>query len=147
MSTIKHDTHSVTQGLEEYYLRFVSFLLLQKKILIDIGLQYELTPMQTLTLLLLEKPQPMHFLTTSFCCDASNVTGIVDGLQHKELVHRFESPEDRRIRMVELSEHGLKLRGTLLSHLIDKTNPNPIFTKLNAEELKVFFQLVDKVTQ
>jgi DNA-binding MarR family transcriptional regulator len=145
MSSIRHNNIMNEQDTRHYYLRFVEFLLLQKRTLADIGLLYDLTPMQTLALLLLEKPQPMHFLTTSFACDASNVTGIVDGLQHKELVNRFENPQDRRMRMVELSQHGRDLRAAILAHLTDEEDPNPVFSKLSQQELKTFFKLVDKV--
>jgi DNA-binding MarR family transcriptional regulator len=135
------------EDLKQYYLRFIDFLLLQKRILIDIGFRYDLTPMQTLALLLLDKPLPMRSLTTAFGCDASNVTGIVDGLQHKDLVQRYENPNDRRVRMIELSQSGAKLRNTLFTHLVNEVDPNPIFSKLNPQELKTFFQLLDKVTQ
>jgi DNA-binding MarR family transcriptional regulator len=133
--------------LKHYYLTFIDFLLQQKRVLLDIGIRYELTPMQSLALLFLSKPLPMHSLTAAFGCDASNVTGIVDGLQHKELVQRVEAPNDRRVRMLELSENGIKLRNTLFAQLIDEVDPNPIFSKLNPQELKMFFHLIDKVTQ
>lgn len=135
------------QDLKQYYLNFVGFLLQQKRVLIDIGLHFGLTPMQTLALLLLEKPLPMNSLTTTLGCDASNVTGIVDGLQNKDLVRRIENPEDRRMRMLILSKAGEKLRSTLFEHLIDEIDPNPIFSKLNQQELRTFFRLIDKVTQ
>jgi DNA-binding MarR family transcriptional regulator len=78
---------------------------------------------------------------------ASNITGIIDGLQHKNLVQRVENPADRRIRMLELSKAGTRLRDTLFANLIDEVDPNPIFSKLNSQELRTFFNLVDKVTQ
>jgi DNA-binding MarR family transcriptional regulator len=135
------------EDLKHYYLTFIDFLIQQKRVLIEIGLRYELTPMQTLALLLLDKPLPMRSLTATLGCDASNVTGIVDGLQHKNLVQRVEDPNDRRIRMLELSDTGIKLRDTLFAYLIDEVDPNPIFSKLNPQELQTFFHLIDKVTQ
>jgi DNA-binding MarR family transcriptional regulator len=146
MSNTLHNDTTMQQDLEQYYLRFIDFLLLQKRILIDIGLLYGLTPMQTMALLILDKQQPMSYLTATFNCDASNVTGIVDGLQAKHLVQRLENPDDRRVRIIELSQHGKELRNTLLKHLVDKSDPNPIFTKLNRQELKQFFGLIDKLT-
>jgi DNA-binding MarR family transcriptional regulator len=133
--------------LKRYYLNFINFLLQQKHVLVDIGLRHELTSMQTLALLLLENPLPMSSLTAALGCDASNVTGIIDGLQHKNLVKRIENPEDRRVRMLVLSQTGMKLRDKLFEQLIDEVDPNPIFSKLSLQELKTFFQLVDKVTQ
>lgn len=135
------------EDLKQYYLNFVNFLLQQKHILVDIGLHHDLTPMQTIALLQLDKPLPMGSLTTIFGCDASNVTGIVDGLQHKGLVNRVENPNDRRVRMLVLSKAGVKLRDTLLKQVVGAVDPNPIFSKLSLQELKTFFHLVDKVTQ
>jgi DNA-binding MarR family transcriptional regulator len=135
------------KDLKHYYLHFIDFLLQQKRVLIEIGFRYELTPMQTLALLLLDKPLPMRSLSATFGCDASNITGIIDGLQHKNLVQRVENPADRRIRMLELSKAGTRLRDTLFANLIDEVDPNPIFSKLNSQELRTFFNLVDKVTQ
>jgi DNA-binding MarR family transcriptional regulator len=137
----------IQEDLKQYYLSFIGFLLQQKRVLVEIGLRHGLTPMQTLALLLLDKPLPMGSLTTAFGCDASNVTGIIDGLQNKQLVQRYENPQDRRIRMLELSKNGAKLRNTLFVQLINEIDPNPIFSKLSAQELKTFFHLVDKVTQ
>jgi DNA-binding MarR family transcriptional regulator len=137
----------IQEDLKQYYLSFIDFLLQQKRVLVEIGLRHSLTPMQTLALLLLDKPLPMGSLTTAFGCDASNVTGIIDGLQNKQLVQRYENPQDRRIRMLELSKNGTKLRNALFVQLIDEIDPNPIFSKLSAQELKTFFRLVDKVTQ
>lgn len=135
------------EDFKRYYLNFVSFLLQQKHILVEIGAQYGLTSMQTLALLLLEKPLPMNSLTTIFGCDASNITGIVDGLHRKNLVDRVENPNDRRVRLLVLSTVGKELRDTLFKQLVDEVDPNPIFSKLSIQELKTFFQLVDKVTQ
>jgi DNA-binding MarR family transcriptional regulator len=133
--------------LKQYYLNFIDFLLQQKQVLIEIGIRYELTSMQTLALLLLDKPLPMSSLTAILGCDASNVTGIADGLQHKDLVQRVENPDDRRVRMLVLSDAGIKLRDALFTDLIDEIDPNPIFSKLSQDELKTFFRLIDKVTQ
>lgn len=133
--------------LKQYYLNFISFLLQQKHVLVDIGLQHELTSMQTLALLVLDKPLPMNSLTATLGCDASNVTGIIDGLQSKDLVKRIEDPDDRRVRVLVLSENGIRLRNALFKQLIDEVDPNPIFSKLSISELKTFFHLVDKVTQ
>jgi DNA-binding MarR family transcriptional regulator len=131
--------------LDTYYLQFMEFLMMQKRAFVELGMQYGLTSMQAITLLLLDTPRPMHYITTTFNCDASNVTGIVDGLQHKGLAGRYESTSDRRIRMVELKPEGRKLRDTLLKKVA--TDSNPIFSKLNTEELKTFFDLIRKTVQ
>jgi DNA-binding MarR family transcriptional regulator len=46
-------------------------------------------------------------------CDNSNVTGIVDGLEEKGLAMRRASEGDRRVKMIELTGAGRRLRARL----------------------------------
>jgi DNA-binding MarR family transcriptional regulator len=39
-------------------------------------------------------------------CDASNITGIVDRLEAKELVVRTADPGDRRVKLIERTRAG-----------------------------------------
>src|ERR1700745_2983962 len=66
-----------------------------------IAAEFELSPMQAHVLRLLEpgRPLPMRVLAGKLCCDASNVTGIVDRLEQRGLVERRASQKDRRVRM------------------------------------------------
>lgn len=131
--------------LETYYLTLIEFLLLSKRSVIDIGAQYKLTPMQSMTLLLLGEPQPMHNFTTLFNCDASNVTGIVDGLERKQLVSRYEDLNDRRIKMVKLESAGARIR----THFINKLTGQKsyIFSKLTSSEAATFINILTKITK
>jgi DNA-binding MarR family transcriptional regulator len=43
-------------------------------------------------------------------CDPSNVTGIVDTLEERNLAQRKPSESDRRVKVVELTSAGKKLR-------------------------------------
>lgn len=58
----------------------------------------------------LEQPRTMSELARALHCDNSNVTGIVDSLEEKDLAVRFPSEVDRRIKVVELTVRGEKLR-------------------------------------
>ncbi|MFD4412914.1 MarR family winged helix-turn-helix transcriptional regulator [Streptomyces sp. NPDC058475] len=51
-------------------------------------------------------PAPMRALAGTLRCDASNMTGIIDRLEARGLVHREPSPTDRRVKNVVLSEEG-----------------------------------------
>ncbi|MCX5207399.1 MarR family transcriptional regulator [Streptomyces sp. NBC_00237] len=51
-------------------------------------------------------PAPMRALATTLACDASNITGIVDRLEKRELVRREPSPTDRRVKNVVLTVAG-----------------------------------------
>lgn len=131
-------------SLEKYYLALIEFLLLSKRSVIDIGTEYKLTPMQSMTLLLLSEPRPMHSFTTVFNCDASNITGIVDGLERKQLASRYEDPKDRRIKMVKLEPAGTKIRTRFISKLTGKESY--ILSKLTKTEVTTFIAILTKIT-
>lgn len=46
----------------------------------------------------------------------SNVTGLVDRLEKRDLVARHGSPEDRRVWQVALTDEGRKMLGEILPH-------------------------------
>ena len=130
--------------LEQSYLALIEFLMLSKRQVIELGGEYGLSAMQALTLLLLDRPRPMNNFKTIFNCDASNVTGLVDGLEQKKLAARYESPTDRRIKMVELKPKGVDVRTTLLRKM---TGPHSyILSKLNSQEVSTFIALTQKIT-
>jgi DNA-binding MarR family transcriptional regulator len=70
--------------------------------------EHELTPPQYFALrnLALNGPQPMGAVATVLGCDPSNVTGIVDRLEARNLVERQASPEDRRRKLLALTPSG-----------------------------------------
>jgi DNA-binding MarR family transcriptional regulator len=129
---------------EETYLNLFKFLMLSKHRVIELGAEYDLTGMQTTTIFLLDKPKPMNSFRKIFNCDASNVTGLVDGLEQKKLATRYENKTDRRIKMVELEPKGRRVRSALLAKLM--TNDGPLLSRLNNEERRTFFHLVQKMT-
>jgi DNA-binding MarR family transcriptional regulator len=131
-------------SLEQSYLALVEFLMLSKQRLLEIGAKYHLSNMQTITLLLLEEPRPMGSLRHVFNCDASNVTGIIDGLEQKQLAKRYEVHSDRRVKMVKLLARGKHLRTTLLAHLT--SDDQYVLANLSPSEAKSFIDLVQKIT-
>jgi DNA-binding MarR family transcriptional regulator len=137
-------TDAPATSLEEAYLILIRFLMLSKHRAIELGSDYGLTGMQTFMLLLLEKPRPMYSFKKVFNCDASNVTGLVDGLEQKDLASRFENPEDRRLKMVELDKRGREIRRAMLKKIAARDGP--IFSRLTAEEFDDFIRLLQKIT-
>jgi DNA-binding MarR family transcriptional regulator len=133
------------ENLNASYLTILEFLAMAKKSLIEIGAQYQLTAMQSMALMLLSQPRPMHSFTEFFNCDASNVTGIVDGLERKKLVSRFEDKADRRIKMVKIESQGSAMRDVFIEKLCGGNSP--IFSKLSQSELATFLKLITKITQ
>jgi DNA-binding MarR family transcriptional regulator len=135
-----HDRINLTKS----YLALVEFLLLSKRNLIVVAEKLKITPVQAITLLLLDESRPMHSFTKIFHCDASNTTGIIDGLERKKLVGRFESPSDRRVKMIKITPKGAKIRESIIS---SQTNDDSfIIKKLSSSELSSFVKLIEKIT-
>lgn len=145
MSTINPKLASNRISTEEAFIVFIKFLMLSKHRIIELGSKYDLTSMQTLTLFMLDRPCPMNALRKAFNCDASNITGLVDGLEQKELASRYESSEDRRIKMVRLEERGREVRHALLRHLGKHEGPD--WSRLEPNEYQTLMRLLQKVTQ
>ncbi|MEV0375019.1 MarR family transcriptional regulator [Streptomyces sp. NPDC050636] len=86
-----------------------------------VAAERDLTLMQGKMLGLLRRPMPMRTLADLLACDASNVTGIVDRLEARGLVHREADPSDRRVKMVMLTDEGeetvRRIRSELMSNL------------------------------
>ncbi|ARF53741.1 MarR family winged helix-turn-helix transcriptional regulator [Streptomyces gilvosporeus] len=68
-----------------------------------------LTAMQAKVLAQLDEPLPMRGLAALLVCDASNVTGIVDRLEARELVRREADPADRRVKNVVATDAGREI--------------------------------------
>lgn len=66
------------------------------------------------TLRALDQPRTMSEIATVLHCDNSNVTGIVDGLEERGLVQRTQSARDRRVKLIELTAEGRRLRARLV---------------------------------
>ncbi|WP_328405095.1 MarR family transcriptional regulator [Streptomyces sp. NBC_00390] len=71
--------------------------------------QHGLTAMQAKVLAQLDGPLPMRGIATLLVCDASNVTGIVDRLEARELVRREADPADRRVKNVVATDAGREI--------------------------------------
>jgi DNA-binding MarR family transcriptional regulator len=66
-----------------------------------------LTASQGKTLNVLRRgPASMSALATTLTCDASNMTGIIDRLEKRDLVRREPRPSDRRVKDVLLTAEG-----------------------------------------
>jgi MarR family transcriptional regulator, organic hydroperoxide resistance regulator len=91
----------------------------------QVASEFELSPMQAHVLRLLEpeEPLPMRTLARKLCCDASNVTGIVDRLEERGLVRRAAAPGDRRVKMLVVTDRGLGIRTAILARLSEAPEP------------------------
>ena len=90
----------------------VKFFFAQREHLPGSCAGFELSPVQCHVLHLLEpgRPVPMGQLAETLSCDASNVTGLVDRLEARGLIRRRSSSADRRVKVLELTPAGSRLR-------------------------------------
>lgn len=88
---------------------------------IDIALDAEqLTPPLASALWVLDPshpPQPRKAVAAQLRCDPSNVTLIADRLAALGLLQRVPDPEDRRVKALALTTHGVQARARLLHAL------------------------------
>ena len=75
-----------------------------------IGQEFDLAPQQGMALRALHEPRPMGELAKFLACDNSNVTGIVDRLEERGLVERRAAENDRRIKLLVLTDEGHRVR-------------------------------------
>jgi len=97
----------------------VKFFFAQREHLPTLGEEFELSPVQCHVLHLIEpdEPVPMGRLAETLRCDASNVTGLVDRLESRGLVERRPSAGDRRVKVIQLTAAGSRLRSQLLRRM------------------------------
>jgi len=149
MSTIsngKYMKHTpFTHISHDFYLSLLEFLMTSKQHIMAIGAEFGLTSIQAITLLLIDehRPRPMKSFCQLYHCDASNITGIVDGLEKKGLVSRQNDPDDRRIKIICLEAAGKQLQQSIITRL-DEVN-GFLFNPLDETEKQQFIHIVEKI--
>ena len=92
------------------------------------GREFDLAPQQMIALRFLGGgPRAMGELAVYLSCDSSNITGITDRLEERGLVKREPDPEDRRVKMLVLTDKGDKLRAKITEALAE---PPPFIANL-----------------
>src|SRR5467141_4194090 len=111
----------------------VRFFFAQRANLPPLAAELELSPAQCHLLHLIEpdRPIPMGQLAETLACDASNVTGLVDRLESRGLVRRRPSAEDRRVKVLDLTPAGSRLRTLLLDRM---TTPPATLRRLSVRD-------------
>src|SRR6476619_2893476 len=97
----------------------LKFFFSQRAGLPALAAEFDLSPAQCHVLHLIEpgRPLPMGRLAETLACDASNVTGLVDRLESRGLVRRRSSATDRRVKVLDLTPTGSRLRTQLLDRM------------------------------
>jgi MarR family transcriptional regulator, organic hydroperoxide resistance regulator len=124
----------------------VKFFFAQREHLPPGGASSDLPPVQCHVLHLLEpdQPLPMGRLAATLSCDASNVTGLVDRLEARGLVRRRPSPADRRIKELELTSEGTRVRAQLLKRISGA--PLPI-GRLSPRQQRALVRLLERLVE
>lgn len=81
---------------------------------LSIARELGLRPASFGTLRALDQPRTMSEIAAELHCDNSNMTGIVDGLEERGLAQRTASPEDRRVKLIALTDEGRRVRARLM---------------------------------
>jgi DNA-binding MarR family transcriptional regulator len=89
-----------------------------------------------------DEPVPMGALACRLRCDASNVTGIVDRLEAKQLVERSVAAGDRRVKTLVFTVKGRAVRRRLDAALLDES---PAVARLTPAEQRAFRELLRRV--
>jgi DNA-binding MarR family transcriptional regulator len=91
----------------------------------------------------LEEPRTMSQIAAVLHCDRSNVTGIVDGLEERGLARRTPSEQDRRVKLIELTSEGRRVRARLMQAF---EKPPAWLTALSAADQRALRDLLARAS-
>jgi MarR family transcriptional regulator, organic hydroperoxide resistance regulator len=138
-----HMKSTNSQACEAWQL-LLRFFFAQRADLPSFAAEFELSPAQCHVLHLIEpgQPIPMGRLAETLACDASNVTGLVDRLESRGLVRRRASAEDPRVKVLELTPAGTRLRAVVFERM---TKPPESLNRLSATEQRTLVGILKRL--
>jgi DNA-binding MarR family transcriptional regulator len=124
----------------------VKFFFAQREHLPAAGGELDLSPAQCHVLHLIEpgRPLPMRRLADTLSCDASNVTGLVDRLEARGLVERQPSAGDRRVKVLQLTTAGSRLRSSLLRRMTAQSHP---LARLSGRQQRALVKILESLVE
>jgi len=128
----------------EAWQLLVKFFFTRRADLPTLASEFELSPAQCHVLHLIEpdRPIPMGRIAEALACDASNVTGLIDRLESRGLVRRQPSANDRRVKVLELTPAGARLRSTVLERM---ATPPDTLSRLSADEQRALVKILKRL--
>ena len=90
------------------------------------------------------QPVPMNELAESLCCDASNITGLVDKLETRRLIARQPAAKDRRVKLIAITRDGERVQAELKAEM---SEPPPCIASLGEQEKKALRDILRKATR
>ena len=126
--------------------RLIQLLLSQRGQLPVLAAALELSPAQCHVLYVIQpgKPVPMKQLAASLSCDASNVTGLVDRLESRGLIRRQPGREDRRVKELDLTPTGARLRAELVARM---STPPAAIGRLSARDQRELERILSRLLE
>ena len=124
----------------------VKFFFAQREHLPSSAAEFDLSPVQCHVLHLLEpeRPTPMGRLAATLACDASNVTGLIDRMEQRGLVQRVSSATDRRVKVLQLTPAGLRLRARMLKRMSAASHP---LSRLSLSQQRALVKILETLVQ
>jgi MarR family transcriptional regulator, organic hydroperoxide resistance regulator len=124
----------------------VKFFFARRADLPTLASEFELSAAQCHVLHLMEPDRSIRMgrIAEALACDASNVTGLVDRLESRGLLRRQPSAEDRRVKVLELTPAGVRLRSTLLERM---TKPPDSLDRLSADEQRALVKILKRLLE
>jgi DNA-binding MarR family transcriptional regulator len=86
----------------------------------------------------------MNVLAEALHCDASNITGLVDKLEARGIIQRQSDPGDRRVKMIALTQAGIKFRAKLMERL---SQPSSSITGLSLTDKRSLRRIVRQMVE
>src|SRR5689334_20919345 len=128
----------------EAWSLLVRFFFTQRSSLPSLAAELELSPAQCHVLHLVEPDRgvPMGQLAETLACDASNVTGLVDRLESRGLIRRRPSESDRRVKVLQLTPAGVRVRDALVERM---SAPPDILDRLSPHEREVLVRILGRL--
>jgi DNA-binding MarR family transcriptional regulator len=138
-------THA-SPNVPDAWRLLMRFFFAQRAHLPSLAAELQLSPAQCHVLHLIEpgRPVPMGQLAETLACDASNVTGLVDRLESRGLVRRRPSAADRRVKVLDLTSTGSRLRALLLDRM---TTPPASLGRLSVREQRALVRILARLLE
>jgi DNA-binding MarR family transcriptional regulator len=138
MAAMKRADHDACRAWQ----LLMRFFFAQRAHLSPSGAEFDLSPVQCHVLHLIEpgRPLPMSRLAETLSCDASNVTGLVDRLESRGLVRRLPSLRDRRVKVLQLTPSGSRLRAQLLRRMAGRSLP---LSRLSLDQQRTLVRILE----
>jgi DNA-binding MarR family transcriptional regulator len=124
----------------------MKFFFAQRAHLPSSGVRFDLSPIQCHVLHILDprRPLPMSRLADTLSCDASNVTGLVDRMESRGLVRRRSSTDDRRVKVLQLTATGARLRAQLLRQMTGASLP---LSRLSLDQRRTLVKILEALVE